>query len=326
MDTAATEFAEVKKVRLGARVQASDGEAGKVGDLIANADQRTVTHVGIKPGFLGSGPTYYVPMNLVTAGDSESLTVNIPLADIKQKYGSVPGGVRLSGSTSVVAGGRTLGRLVQVTVHDETLALRHLVIERGLGREVVAPAAAVTVITAKRIELDPSVIKPGQRTPFRPDTELRDAVYQAIYDYDPLRIDLPGIEIHAIDGVVWLKGHVSSELNQRLVADQLGNIPGLAELHNELIADTDLAASVSYALSHDPRTASEYIGVYPRLGVVRLRGAVRRPEARQAASEVAGTVSGVKTLVNELKVDPHADVVPVLAGVTNDEDIVPGGR
>lgn len=325
METAATELADVKKVRLGGRVQASDGEAGKVADMVADATQSTITHVGIKPGFLGSGHTYYVPMSLVTAGDSERLTVSIPLADIKQEYAAAPVGARLSASTSVAAGGRTLGKLVQVTVHANTLALRHLVIERGLGREVLVPASAVAAISAKRIELDLGVIKPDQLIPFRPDIELRDAVYQAIDGYEPLRIDLPGIEIHAIDGVVWLTGHVSSELNVRLIADQLINIPGLAELHNELVVDTDLAAHISFALAHDSRTAKTYIGVYPRLGVVHLRGAVRTPEARQAASEIAGAISGVKSLINDLKVDPNAAVVPVLAGVTNDEDMVPGG-
>jgi len=326
METPATELAEVKKVRLRADVQASDGEAGKVADMVADAEQRTVTHVGIKPGFLGLGGTFYVPMSLVSAGDSESLTITISLAEMKEKYGITPTGVLLTGGTSVVAGGRALGKLTQVTVHSESLVLRHLVIERGLGREFLVPARAVTGMSAKQIQVDLGIVKPDQLTPFRTDAALAEDVHQAIYNYDPLRIDLPGIEIHAIDGVVWLKGHASSELNVRLAADQLLNIPGLGELNTDITVDSDLAASVSSALAHDPRTASEYIGVYPRLGVVRLRGAVHTPTARQAATEIAGAVGGVKKLENELKVDPNADVVPVLAGVTNEDDMVPGGH
>jgi osmotically-inducible protein OsmY len=326
METAATELAEVKKVRLGARVQASDGEAGKVAYMVANAEQRTITHVGIRVGFLGSGGTFSVPMSLVVAGDSESLMISIPLADIQQKYAKVADGVRLGDGTHVAANGRALGKLAQVTVHSDTLVLRHLVIERGLGREYLVPARAVTAISTKEIQVDLGVVKPDHLTPFRTDVELHDDVYKAIYDYEPLRIDLPGIEIHAIDGVVWLTGHVSSELNVRLVADQLGGIPGLAELNNELMTDGGLAARISAALAHDPRTAKEYIGVYPRLGVVRLRGAVHTPAARQAATEISSAVGGVKSLANELKVDPNADVVPVLAGVTNEDDMVPGGR
>ncbi|MGH2516138.1 MAG: BON domain-containing protein [Ktedonobacterales bacterium] len=326
METAATEFAEVKKVRLGARVDASDGDAGKVAEMVADAGGRRVIAVGIKLGFWGSGGTFSVPMGLVAAGESESLTITIPLDEIRRRYAAAPDGVRLTGGTSVVAGGRTLGRLTQVTVHSETLTLRHLVIARGMGREYVVPARAVTGISANAIQVDLGMVKPDALAPYRTDADLREDVYQAINNYDPLRIDLPGIEIHAIDGVVWLKGHVSSELNVRLAADQLGNITGLSELHNELIEDSDLAARISHALALDPRTAKEYIGVYPQLGVVRLRGAVRTPEAWQAATEIASSAGGIKTLVNELKVDPSADVVPVLSGVTNEEDMVPGGR
>lgn len=326
METVATEFGEVKKVRLGSHVDASDGEAGKVAEMVASADGRRVLAVGIKLGIWGAGGTYYVPMALVAAGDAETLSIVIPLDEIRRQYATAPEGVRLTGGTSVVAGGRSLGRLTQVSVSSETLALRHLVLARGVGREYVVPAGAVSSISAKAIQVDLKIVKPEALTPYREDADLRDAVYQAIDSYEPLRIDLPGIDIHAIDGVVWLKGHVSSELNVRLVSDQLGNIAGLSELHNELIEDTDLAARISHALALDPRTAREYIGVYPQLGVVRLRGAVRTPEAREAATEIAGGVGGIKTIVNELKVNPNADVVPVLAGVTNDEDMVPGGR
>jgi hypothetical protein len=34
----------------------------------------------------------------------------------------------------------------------------------------------------------------------------------------------------------------------------------------------------------------------------------------------------VKQVINELRVDPAADVLPDLAGVTNNYDLVPGGR
>src|SRR5579872_3141894 len=176
METAATELADVKKVRLGARVQASDGEAGKVIYMVADAARRTITHVGIRVGFLGSGGTFSVPMSLVVAGDSESLTISIPLADIQQKYAKVADGVRLADGTRVAANGRALGRLTQVTVHSDTLVLRHLVIERGLGREFLVPARAVTSISAKEIQVDLGVVKPDHLTPFRTDVELHDDV------------------------------------------------------------------------------------------------------------------------------------------------------
>lgn len=326
MQTAGLEFAEVKKFRFDAPIVASDGEAGRLAAIVADAERRSITHAVVKVGFLGLGGTYYIPLDLVTDASKDVVNLSVTLDDIKQKLKAQPQGVTLTSGTTVAAGGKGLGHLTQVTINAETQELRHLVVARGLGREVLVLASGITSISAKQISVDLRATKPDQLTPFRPDAELRDAIYQAIFNYDPLRIDLPAMEIHAIDGSVWLKGHVSSDLNRRLAQDQLSNIEGLAEMHNELVADTDLASAVSFALAKDPRTAEQHIGVYPRLGEVRLRGAVRTPEARQAALEIARAVPGVGSVINELHVDPTATVVPVLAGVTNTEDDVPGGR
>lgn len=326
MQTSGLELADVNKFRFDAPVIASDGEAGRLAAMVADAERRTLTHLAVKVGFLGTGGTYYVPMNLVTHASKDAINLSVTLDDMRGKLKAQPQGTILTSKTSVVNGGKGLGHLAQVTVNAETLALRHLVVARGMGREVLVPASGITNVGAKQIAVNLGAVKPDQLTPFRPDAALRDDVYAAMFKYDPLRIDLPAIQIHAIDGAVWLTGHVSSDLNRRLAQDQLTNIEGLAEVHNELMSDNDLASAVSFALARDPRTAGEHVGVYPRLGEVHLRGAVRTPEARQAATQIAQAVPGVGSVVNDLHVNPAAMVVPVLAGVTNDEDDVPGGR
>lgn len=326
MQTAGLELAEIKKFRFDAPVVASDGEAGRLSAIVADAERRTITHLAVKIGFLGFGGTYYVPMDLVTDASRDAINLSVTLDAIQRTLKAQPQGATLTSRTSVVASGKGLGHLVQVTITAETQVLRHLVVARGIGREVLVPASSITSLGAKQIAVEMGAVKPDQLTPFRPDAALRDDVYAAIFNYDPLRIDLPAIQIHAIDGAVWLTGHTSSDLNRRLVQDQLMNIEGLAEVHNELVADTDLASAVSFALARDPRTAKEHIGVYPRLGEVHLRGVVRTPEARQAATQIAQAVPGAGSVVTELHVNPEATVVPVLAGVTNNEDDVPGGR
>jgi osmotically-inducible protein OsmY len=79
------------------------------------------------------------------------------------------------------------------------------------------------------------------------------------------------------------------------------------------------------ALARDPATATSHIGVYPKFGEVHLRGRATSGEARQAAETAAARVPDVKAVINELIVDPNAEVVPVLAGITNEDDLVPGG-
>ncbi len=318
-----TEFADVLKFRFDADIQASDGEAGKLSRVFANSDERIVTHIGIRVG-LFLGKTYYLPLSLVSAATAETVTLTIPLEEI-EKHTTKPEGVELSTATGLMVAGKHIGHLTQLTVNQAGGVLWHLVIERG-AREVVVPATMVTNITSRQISADLNGVSANQLSVYRPDEELRQEVYDAIYDYPRLRVELAGITIHAIDGVVWLHGYVSSDLNRRMVADQLQHIAGLSELHNDLIADNNLAASVSMALARDPRTANQYIGVYPKFGEVHLRGRALTAEVRQAAGEVAAKVPGVKDVVNELIVDPHADVVPVLAGITNQEDNVPGSH
>jgi len=324
MQPAHMAFADVQKFRFGADIEASDGVAGHLEFVVADPAARTVTAAGIKPHLFAK--THIVPIHNVGTATADTVNVNIPLAEIEQAPTSPDAkGAVLSKSTSIVAvSGKRLGKLVQLTIHAETQQLRHLVVEQ-LGREVLVPAPMIRDVTARQIAVDLGSIAPKDLTPYRPDEELRQAALDAIDDYVPLRIDMPGFQVHVIDGVVWLRGHVASDLNRSLVADQLVNIPGIAAIHNELIPDTSISSAVSMALAHDPRTAGERIGVYPRLGTIRLRGNVRTAAARQAAYEIAAAVPGVKDVLNELNVNPREPGVPDLAAVTNREDMVPGG-
>ena len=245
MQTATTEFADVLKFRFNARVEASDGEAGKLTRVFANSQQRIITHIGIRVGLL-FGKTCYVPIQLVSAATADVITIAVPLDEI-EKQTTKPEGAELGPSTGMMVAGKRIGQLTQLTIHRETQVLRHLVVEHG-SRELLVPATMVTSITARQIGADLEGTSIAQLTIYRPDEELRQDIYDAIYNYPRLRVEQSGITIHVIDGVVWLRGYVSNELNRRLVVDQLKNIPGLAELHNELIADSLLAANVSMAL------------------------------------------------------------------------------
>src|SRR5262249_16423652 len=108
--------------------------------------------------------------------------------------------------------------------------------------------------------------------------------------------------------------------------ERVQGIRGIGELINHLISDQALAAKVSATLAHNPRTAGQRIGVDPRLGHVFLRGRGSTNDARVAAGEGAKPGPGGVDVDKELVVDPLTKVIPELAGVTNNEDLVPGGR
>lgn len=326
MAMAPTEFTEILKFRFGAPVVANDGASGVVDHLIVDPGTRSVTHVGIKLAHFFGSP-HSIPVELVKDTHAERVELTIAREEIAHKAQTMPAGfARLSAATPVDANGKRMGHVVQISVIHATLALRRLVVSRGVGRdEALVPVDATTTLDTKHVALQLDEAQMKRLTVYRPDSEVLRDVADALYNYPRLRIDLRGIELRAVDGEVWLRGHVSSDLNSRLAEDQLMGIRGIAQVRNELVTDTDLAAAVAAALARDPRTQRQHIGVYPTLGDVRLGGVVSTPDARSAATQVAEAVPGVARVENELIVRAGADVVPVFSGIVGQEDRVPGG-
>jgi osmotically-inducible protein OsmY len=235
----------------------------------------------------------------------------------------------LTAFTTVRADGVYLGRLAQMTVTAPSETIRHFVVANGahgLHSETSASAHIIIGMTARRISVRLDGLPRKRLLPYRADRALRQDVYARLFDYGPLRVDLPGIEIEPIDGVVWLHGHVSSVSARRMAEDQAHGVNGLTALRNELTPDDALAATVSMALAHDPGAdRQQRIGVYPRLGVVYLRGNVRTLAARERAGVVAVACPKVRRVVNELRVTSSAEVISVMASVANQADIIPDG-
>jgi osmotically-inducible protein OsmY len=325
MQNSTTDYVAVSKYRFGVPVLTDDGEEGSLDSLIVDAPTHAMTGLRVRFGLFGR-ELFTLPLDVIRHATSDRVELHTTLDDLRSKYTQVTSVTLLTSGTHVQVGEKSVGKLTQVTVNRASHILRHLVV-RSVRAELSVPANGITKIEGRRIVVTASAVPAGQLlTPYRSDDELHEEIRSAIFDYPRLRVDLIGIGIHVIDGALWLQGHVSSDLNKRLVQDQLVNIRGLSDIHNELISDTDLAGAVAMALAKDSRTARERIGVYPTLGNINLRGRVRSEAARAAASEVTRGVPGVGEIENVLIVDPNAEVIPVLAGVTNQDDRVPGGN
>jgi len=108
--------------------------------------------------------------------------------------------------------------------------------------------------------------------------------------------------------------------------DRVSGITSLSEIKNRVVADDTLAAGLALALGQDARTRDVPIGVYPRLGVVRLSGAVHNSQQKDAAGEMAGIFPGVRSVTNDLIIDPHATLLNVMSAPEGGEtkDVVPG--
>ncbi|HEY7781303.1 MAG TPA: BON domain-containing protein [Ktedonobacterales bacterium] len=327
MGSAPTEFAEVIRFRFGGPVSASDGAVGRLTYVLSDPTARVITHVAVR--LSGFPPkTYNLPVELVQDAQARGITLTMPLAEIARKAEPAPSGtVQISGATTVFSDSTRLGSLVQASAHRETGALWRLVVQRGfLSGEKLVPVDTAISVETRRLVVHLPADQLKNLTGYRDDAALIQEARDAIFNYPRLRIDLRGIQVLAADGELWLCGHISSDLNKRAAEDQVRDIQGVATVHNELVADTDLASDVANALAADPRTQGQYIGVYPDLGVVTLRGAVNGTAARDVATSTADAVPGVERVINELAVRPDATVLPNLASVTSDVERVPGGR
>jgi hypothetical protein len=128
-----------------------------------------------------------------------------------------------------------------------------------------------------------------------------------------------------LDSVLYLDGNISSTLRGDIVRDQALGVPGLLEIISNLVGDDQLAADIAMALAQDSRTRDLPIGVYPRLGEVRLGGWVHTNQQKAAAEEIARNFPGVRSVTNDLIVNPKADMLQVMTSTgVEREDKVPG--
>jgi hypothetical protein len=111
-----------------------------------------------------------------------------------------------------------------------------------------------------------------------------------------------------------------------IVDDQAAGVPGLLEVKHRMVGDDILAADLAMALGRDPRTRDLPLGVYPRLGIVRLSGFVHNKQQKIAAEQIAKDFPGVRSVINELVLKPQAELLNVMSssGTEDTEDIVPG--
>ena len=127
-------------------------------------------------------------------------------------------------------------------------------------------------------------------------------------DINPFEID-----VDTTDGVVTLRGRVE-EASDKTVAGRLAReTQGVKSVRNAITvgmdpgdqapgADAAIVAAIEGKLAAGSDTSGLNIDVDVQDGVVTLSGTVRTAEARAEAEAIAKSVSGVKSVKNELRV------------------------
>jgi osmotically-inducible protein OsmY len=325
--TKTTLISEMQKFSFGNKIVCSDGDDGVLMSVIFDASARRLTHIGVKQGRL-FGKTVYVPYESVTSATGEGVTLNIKRADVSAAPATPPQGALLDHKSIVEnTASAARGTLLLIAIHPESGILAYLVAHHlRPGQDTLLREEFVTALAPDTVRVNVPAATLDALPPYRPDSVLQQEVEAILYDITPMHIDLPGMTIRVLDGVLYLDGNISSSLRGDIAQDQVLGVAGLLEIKNNLIGDDRLASDLAMTLAQDPRTRDLPIGVYPRLGTVRLSGAVHNAQQKAAAGEIVRNFPGVRGVINDLVVNPKTDLLYVMARPEGGEaeDIVPG--
>lgn len=325
-----TRISEMQKFHFGSRILCTDGDEGYLTHVVCDPDSCRVTHIGVKQGRL-FGKSVQIPYGNVVDASSDGVLLNITRTDLAaagHASNSVASGAVLDNKSSVenkgVAG---RGTLALFAAHPKSGEIAYIVAHHlhpnqdTLLREEYVETVATGLITVNISEAALQALPP-----YRSDSKLQQEVEAILFDITSMHIDLKGMTIRVLDSVLYLDGNISSSLRSEIAQDQVLGVDGLLEIKSNLVSDDRLAGDLAMALGRDPRTRDLPVGVYPRLGAVRLGGAVHTASQKAAVEEIARTFPGVRSVSNELVVNPNTDLIHVMAPAEGGEaeDKVPG--
>ncbi|HLI06568.1 MAG TPA: BON domain-containing protein [Ktedonobacteraceae bacterium] len=322
-----TLISEMLKLHFGSKIVCTDGEDGDLVYVVFDPTTRRMTAIGVKQGRI-LGKTVHLPFDSIENAGSDGVRLRVSLAEVAAGSSGPVEGAQLDGRSSVELSGSTNRGTVQlVAVHPESGELAYIVAHNlRAGQDTLVRSEFVASLANGQVKVTIPQATLEVLPPYQPDSVLQREVERALFAVTALHVDLKGIVLRVLDGVLYIDGNISSKLRSDMVTDQALGVQGLLEIKNRLVADDVLQADLARALGDDPRTRDLPIGVYPRLGVVRLSGAVHNNGQKAAAEEIVRSFPGVRSVINSLVVDPRASLLRVMAEPEggNAEDIVPG--
>jgi osmotically-inducible protein OsmY len=318
---------EMLKFHFGNKIFCSDGDGGVLTQVVFDLSTHSMAHIGVKQGRL-FGKNVFLPFDCVISAKEAGITLNVKRADVAAAQSQEPDGAVFTNKSIVENGVSAVkGSLILVAVHPTTGELAYLVAhELRTGQDTLLQETYITSLATGRVMTSIDEEKLRSLLSYRPDSVLQQEVESALFDFTPLHMDLKAITVQVVDSVLYLDGNVSGALRSDIMLDRVSGVDGLAEIKNRVVADDTLAADLALALGQDAQTRDLPIGVYPRLGVVRLSGAVHNGQQKATAGEIAENFPGVRSVTNDLIVDPNVTLLNVMSAPEGGEtkDVVPG--
>ena len=145
------------------------------------------------------------------------------------------------------------------------------------------------------------------------ELKLRDDILDEL-DYEPI-VDPVHIGVAVDQNVVTLTGHVGSYAQKLAAVSAVRRVKGVHGIADEIevrtpsdakTSDDEIASRAIDVLSWDSVVPSEAIQVTVRDGLVTLTGKVNWYYQKGSAERDVRNLSGVRSMVNNIEVEPHA--------------------
>lgn len=318
-------ISETLKFHFGNKIFCTNGQDCTLSAVLFDATTKRLVSLAVRQERL-FGKTFYVPFDKVTMANADGIWLHLSLAELAASPKAEGPGVAIDSHT-IVKSSAGNGAPIIVAVQPTSGALTYIVVRNLIaGRNTLLRASLVTSLAPRQIEISADEALLKSLPPHRSDRELQEEVNQIVFDLAFIHIDFKSMSLRVLDGILYMDGNISSTLRGDLTFNQVSGIEGLLEIKNNLVGDDTLAAEIALALSQDERTHGRPIGVYPQLGVVRLSGSVRNAQQKAAAAEIARRFAGVRSVINDLAIDPSAVMLYVMSAQESGEakDLTPG--
>jgi osmotically-inducible protein OsmY len=138
---------------------------------------------------------------------------------------------------------------------------------------------------------------------FNSDASILAEIWKVARQHDGIRaLDIGSFSVSVREGLVFLTGHLSKKHHRELMEEIACSTPGVNEVRNNLVVDSELTIQVAERLSKDERTCCFIFPVGSAHGWVRLGGVVPRRELQMAAEEIAAQVPSVRGVLSRPRV------------------------
>ncbi len=138
----------------------------------------------------------------------------------------------------------------------------------------------------------------GAQQKVRPDCDIQVDAERAIRQDAVLRGTTDLVDVLVNGSIVYLSGYVATTAHKARAESDVRRVEGVERVQNYLHSDEELRALVAEKLTRDADLSHCLLEVCSTQGFIRLDGQVDNSDQANAAVRLAGSVSGVRAVIN----------------------------